>query len=115
MAARLFRKSAQRCGKACRTQLGFSIDADPTVIDSQADLAQHTIIAAPQLSLDDIPAHLHYVPTEDGSAVLAWELIVRPPSGDNWFDLSVPATSEGNEQWGNLVRSTTGSSTIPIT
>jgi extracellular elastinolytic metalloproteinase len=46
-------------------------------------------LAAPVLSLDAIPIKVHYVPTEGGTAVLAWNMIVRTPDGDHWYDLSI--------------------------
>jgi extracellular elastinolytic metalloproteinase len=84
-------------------QLGLSLTPSPEILAQQDSLDEATTITAVGVSLDDIPAHLHYVPTPDGSAVLAWELIVRPPSGQDWFDLSVPATSDGRELWGHIV------------
>jgi extracellular elastinolytic metalloproteinase len=51
------------------------------------------IVDAPGISLDEISARLHWVPTPEGSAALAWQLIVRTPDNEHWYDLSVHAHS----------------------
>src|SRR5262249_10022960 len=84
-------------------QLGLSSTADPVLLEENDDPAHTTTIEDPEVPLDRIPAHLQYVPTADGRAVLAWDLIVRTPNGENWFDLSVPATSDGQITYGDLV------------
>ena len=53
--------------------------------------AQLTLVE-PSVSRDDIPAALYYVPTADG-LVLAWQMVVRTPDGEHWYDLGIDATS----------------------
>ncbi len=43
------------------------------------------------LSLDEIPARLNYVPTSDGPLRLAWNLVLRVPSNEHWWNLLVDA------------------------
>lgn len=71
------------------TALGLTPTSDPFVVWSGGDPASTTVVSAPGVSLDGITAKLHYVPTEDGGATLAWELIIRTPDGGHWYDLSV--------------------------
>ncbi len=47
--------------------------------------------AAPQVSLDAVPAQLLYFPLESGVLRLAWNLIVRTPDHRHWLDLTVDA------------------------
>jgi extracellular elastinolytic metalloproteinase len=75
--------------------LGLTPEGQPQVISQWGDPAETTLVAAPGVSLDDVTARLHYVPTEEGSAVLTWELILRTPDGDHWYDLSVGDTVSG--------------------
>lgn len=51
--------------------------------------AQSSIIAAAGISLEDIPAHLHYVAISDTEVELAWDLTIQTPDGAHWFNLSV--------------------------
>jgi hypothetical protein len=83
-------------------ELGLSLSSEPEVVD-QSGPALTLLVDAPDLSLDAIPARLHYVPTEEGGVVLAWQLIIRTPDGSNWYDLSVPANSGDTIAHGNLV------------
>src|SRR5262245_3607550 len=84
-------------------ELNISLTSEPIIVNSAGGPDQATTVSAPDLSLDDIPARLHYVPTQDGQAILAWQLIVRTPNGDNWFDLSIAATRASQSQYGSLV------------
>jgi Fungalysin metallopeptidase (M36)/Bacterial Ig-like domain (group 3)/Fungalysin/Thermolysin Propeptide Motif len=86
--------SATQAVEAAAQHLNMPLDGDPTVVSLQSDTPDRsTVVSAPQLSLDNITAHLHYVPTPDGSAVLAWDLVVRTPDGLHWYDLSIDASA----------------------
>jgi extracellular elastinolytic metalloproteinase len=63
----------------------------PQVVSAANDAQRATKLRARSVSLDDIPAHLHYVPTADGNVQLAWDLVVRVPGGEHWYDTSVSA------------------------
>ena len=89
--------------KRAASELNILLTSEPVIVSSEAGPDLATTISAPELSLDDIPARLHYVPTQDGGAVLAWQLIVRTPSGENWYDLSVPANRASQSQYGGLI------------
>ena len=67
----------------------IQMTAQPSGID------RSTVISAPGVSLDPITARLHYVPTANGSAELAWQLIIRTTDFDHWYDLSIDASSGG--------------------
>ena len=71
--------------------LGFTIDAAPTVISEPAGFSQSTLLSAIDISLEDIPAELHYVPTPDGGVELAWNMNVQTVDGLHWYDVSVGA------------------------
>src|SRR5262249_39962229 len=75
--------------------LGLTPEGEPEGLSQWGGPARTALIAAPGVSLDDVTARLHYVPTEAGSAVLAWELILRTPDGDHWYDLSVGDSLSG--------------------
>jgi extracellular elastinolytic metalloproteinase len=74
---------------AAARMLGLTPTQDPVVVSAAGDIAQTCTISAPGVSLDDIPAHVQYVPTPDGSAVLAWDVVLRTPDGQHWYDLTI--------------------------
>jgi extracellular elastinolytic metalloproteinase len=74
--------------EAAATTLGLTPEVDPVVVWG-GGAADTTVVSAPGVSLDDITAKLHYVPTPDGGAALAWDLVIRTPDGGHWYDLSI--------------------------
>jgi extracellular elastinolytic metalloproteinase len=83
--------------RAAAADLGLTLSAEPAYVDAfmgpvGRPLTSFTI-SAPGVSLDPIPAELVYAPTPDGGAAEAWELTVRTPGGQHWYDLSVDAAS----------------------
>ena len=81
--------NAEGAVRAAAASLGFGPVADLSV--TAADDGAAFVVQAPDVSLDAIAANLHFVPTADGSATLAWRLIVRTPDSQHWYDLSVDA------------------------
>jgi len=67
----------------------------PTVVASvAADTADRaTLLVDQSLSLDGIPARLHYVPRAAGGVSLAWDFVVRTTDGQHWYDTSADASS----------------------
>jgi extracellular elastinolytic metalloproteinase len=63
----------------------------PQIVSPAQGTQRTSKLRARSVSLDDIPAHLHYVPTADGNVQLAWDLVVRVPGGEHWYDTSVSA------------------------
>jgi extracellular elastinolytic metalloproteinase len=62
--------------------------------------ATATIISAPSLSLDPIPAKLQYFATKNG-AQLGWDFVLRLPNHDgDWYDIGV-STSDGSTLFAN--------------
>ncbi len=59
---------------------------------ASAALDATTVYSAPWLSLDDVPMKMMYVPTATGLE-LAWDLVVRTPDDDHWYDMTVSAAS----------------------
>jgi extracellular elastinolytic metalloproteinase len=62
------------------------------VFNEQFSIDKTATLDVPGLSLDDIPARLHFVPTADGGVQLGWQLIVRTSDLEHWYDLSINAT-----------------------
>lgn len=54
--------------------------------------ARSTALAAPGLSLDDVPATLHYVFDPETGVELAWNLVLRTPGGGHWYESSIDAS-----------------------
>ncbi len=85
--------SALDAVKAASANLNLNPEAaplpEPQIVSASYDPAQTTVIAAPGVSLDDVTARLHYVPTPDGGVALAWDLVIRTPDGDHWYNLSI--------------------------
>jgi extracellular elastinolytic metalloproteinase len=79
---------------ALAPSLGLTPREIPIVAgDPQPGPAQETVLAAPSLSLDPIPAKLQYIATGDGDVALSWNFVVRTPDGDHWYDASVDASA----------------------
>ncbi len=74
-------------------ELGLPTDHVPIISTVPTGTDQQSMVSAPAISLDDIPTRLQWVPTADGSAVLAWQMILRTPDGNHWYDLSVGDSS----------------------
>jgi hypothetical protein len=71
--------------------LGIQITVTAETRSQLMDLAQTTVFAAPNLSSDDIPVKLYYVPTGAGQVQLAWNLRVKTLDGQHWVDLGIDA------------------------
>lgn len=76
--------------------LQLRFDGRVQLISEARDSQSSTVLSARSLSLDDIPARLQYVPTGDGSVELAWNLALRVPGGDHWYDTNVSARDGSN-------------------
>ncbi|MFL5329083.1 MAG: M36 family metallopeptidase [Gemmataceae bacterium] len=75
--------------------LSLPMTGEPQIVSRPTSLDQHSMLSSAGISLDDIPAHVHYVPTAEGGAELAWDVVIRTPDGAHWYDLSV-ADSTGS-------------------
>jgi hypothetical protein len=71
--------------------LGLTLATPPTVAPTLGGAAQGMALQARELSLDPIPAHLQYLATPQGLD-LAWNLVLRTPDEDHWYNASVDAT-----------------------
>jgi Zn-dependent metalloprotease/methionine-rich copper-binding protein CopC len=73
---------------------GASILGLPTgntlIVSQQGTAEQWTVLSDSQLSLDPIDAHLAYLPTAEGLR-LVWNMPLRTPDNEHWYDLSVDA------------------------
>lgn len=81
--------------------LGLSSSASPGVLpqpvptQSRAPegVQQATEFLAPAYSADPIPMKLIYQPLDDGTVVLAWNMILRFPDGSQWLDVRADANT----------------------
>ena len=72
------------------SKLGLVSTKTPAVIEVKNNLARGTRLRHHELSLDDIPARLHYVPVPGGAGVtLAWNVVFRTTDKDHWYSASV--------------------------
>ena len=69
--------------------LGIAAPGQIQLITPPSGIDYTSVVSAPGVSLDNITARLHYVPTVDGSAALTWQLIIRTTDRDHWYDLSI--------------------------
>jgi hypothetical protein len=64
-----------------------------SLVAERTDGADRTMVLInPDLSLDPIPAKLHYVAGPDGVR-LAWDLVMRTADLQHWYEVSVDATT----------------------
>jgi extracellular elastinolytic metalloproteinase len=73
------------------SMLGYETQQIPTII-SQSSINSY-LLRATAISLDDIRGNLHYVPVPGNDVSLSWEMTVRTPDGDHWYNASVDANS----------------------
>src|SRR5439155_19000619 len=71
------------------SKLGLNSTRTPVVLGVKKNLARGTKLRHREISSDDIPARLHYVPLEGGGVTLAWNVIIHTPDGQHWYDASV--------------------------
>src|SRR5262249_52751243 len=72
------------------TGLGLHLAATPLVTSQLGGVDQQMVLQASGLSLDAIPAKLHYLATPTGLK-LAWNVVLRTPDGDHWYNANVNA------------------------
>jgi extracellular elastinolytic metalloproteinase len=73
--------------------VGLAYTSPPLVSSIQAampdiGIGPSAVLSSKQLSLDPIPAKLYYVATSDG-ARLAWDVVLRTPDKEHWYDVSI--------------------------
>ncbi len=75
---------------AASRHLGLEPDAPLTAPDTSGGATGAFLFSAASVSREDIPVRLVYV-VEDGSARLAWNVVIRTPDGRHWWNLYVDA------------------------
>jgi extracellular elastinolytic metalloproteinase len=85
--------SAADAVKAAAAALGLTPTDEPVVVQAGAGVEQATVLQAPGVSLDEVPALLRYVATPGGGVSYTWGLILRTPDGDHWYDASIDAAT----------------------
>ncbi len=86
---------------AAASRIGFPLLSAPVRRSSLRRIGRaHPIFSTPGASLDDVTGKLTYVWT--GTSVrLAWELVVRTPDGQHWYNLAMDADDPTRIHWGN--------------
>lgn len=64
---------------------------------------QEVIFDKGKISLEDIPVRLAYQPMEDGSVLLAWDITIDEPGGQNYWSIRVDAVTGKILEKDNLV------------
>jgi hypothetical protein len=72
--------------------VGLPSAADSLVAEQTDGPDRTTVLINPELSLDPIPAKLHYVASPEGVR-LAWDLVMRTADLQHWYELSVDAAT----------------------
>ena len=72
--------------------VGLPSTVDSLVAERTDGLDQAMILINADLSLDPIPAKLHYVAASDGVR-LAWDLVMRTADLQHWYEVSVDAAT----------------------
>ncbi|GEM_PF-3160615 len=89
--------TASEALSAAAAELGLGLRQPIQVVSAANDLSQHTVLLAPEASLEPIPASLQYVVQADG-VELTWRLVLRTPDGGHWYDVSVNS-ADGELVW----------------
>ena len=85
--------SAPQALTALAADFGWKLDTAAAVRRAALGVDQETVLGASGVSLVDIPARMHYVPTRDGGVQLAWNLNLQTVDRNHWYDASVSAVS----------------------
>lgn len=95
--------------------LGLGPAAAPVVRSAGRGPARNTVLSAPALSRDPIPAHLIYVPDENGALRLSWDLVIRTTDGRHWWNLRLDAeTGHVLQQHDWIARETYNAYPLPL-
>ena len=102
------------------TSVGLAMRSPLLLLQSESGPARTAKYAGGALSADDIPVRLMYEPSLDRTSVrLAWDLVIREETGENWWSMRVDAlTGEviGKANWvahaGHDAKTTSGGSTV---
>jgi Fungalysin metallopeptidase (M36)/SdrD B-like domain/Fungalysin/Thermolysin Propeptide Motif/Domain of unknown function (DUF4214) len=81
--------------------LDMNMPVPTKVLSVASDLTGTTLLSNASLSQDPIPVNVRYVATETGVA-LAYDLVLRTPDDEHWYDVSVDGTSGAmlqNNDW----------------
>jgi extracellular elastinolytic metalloproteinase len=83
---------ASQALQAAAIGLGLHVAAAPLVTGVLGGADQRLVLQDSGMSLDPIPAKLHYLATPTGLK-LAWNMALRTPDGDHWYNASVDASN----------------------
>jgi len=92
--------SAEAAIRAAADALGSTVSEPLTRLSNAGGPARNTLFSDGGISLDEIPLELVYHTEGDGSARLAWNLFLRPPDSQHWWNLNIDAVT------GTLLRKT---------
>jgi len=85
--------SAIEAVASAASELDLTDATTSTLVSAATDVDLASVLTGGNVSQDDISANLVYVPTGEGEVVLAWELVIRPLDGLNWYNAAVDATT----------------------
>ena len=96
--------------RSAADELGLP-SAGVELLATEGGAAGRATFSRGKLSLDEIPARLMYLPTDDRGVRLVWEAVVRLPDHRNWYQLFVDAvTGETLEKFNWVAEQTEGDS-----
>jgi len=84
--------SAAQALQALATSMAWQLDAKPRPSGLTVGTDPQRMLDAPAISLETIPAQLHYIPSGSGGVQLAWNLAVKTRDGQHWYDASIRAS-----------------------
>jgi cysteine-rich repeat protein len=87
--------SAAEAARAAAAHLGLKLTQPLSIQESRGGPAREVVLSDGGISIDPIPARLVYHTDGEGSARLAWNLFVRPPGQQHWWNLNVDAVDGG--------------------
>jgi extracellular elastinolytic metalloproteinase len=83
--------SAIEATRAAAVHLGLKLTQPLSIQEFRGGPAREFVLSNGGVSLDPIPVRLVYHTDGEGSARLAWNLFVRPPEQQHWWNLNVDA------------------------
>jgi len=72
-------------------EVGLPVQASLRLVGSEAGADRATFFASRRLSLDEIPVRLRYLATPTGAVRLVWQVALRVPDGQHWWNVWVDA------------------------
>ena len=87
--------------RSAAESLGLPTDGTFQIVQPESGPQRTMIVSNPQVSQDEIPVKLMYLPIQPGQTRLVWNVTINVPrASDQWFEMNIDATT--GEVWNRV-------------